>query len=262
MKWKSYLANEHSEQIFLQLNLLLRASTLQNTSSASNVNRKCVKKRQTRAQLAPFLSATSTKQPSSKNLTPLHPGKFVGKVYLQTICLFLTTSLTSLESCTKSCPGTFNFRWNFHKCRLKPGETRLICFTAPCPWTTNCQQLESSNWTKFVTFTVPINSSLKLARFKPSQPLMMSSGTSKWPKTQQNYAIWTHFQGNSADDLADQKVTCEKIYIWTEMAVNVIYWLYIAKGILKIHFPWNKTSLFDGLKRKLSSKDFYSLATQ
>ena len=125
MKWKSYLANEvneHSEQIFLQLNLLLRASTLQNTSSVSKVNRKCGKKRQTRAQLAPFLSATSTKQPSSKNLTPLHPGKFdislSGKVYLQTICYFLTTSLTSLESCTKSWPGTFNFRWNFHKCRL------------------------------------------------------------------------------------------------------------------------------------------------
>ena len=138
MKWKSYLANEHSEQIFLQLNLLFRASTLQNTSSASNVNSNWEKKkRQTRAQLAPFLSATSTKQTSSKNLTPLHPGKFgtslSGKVYLQTICYFLTTSLTSLESCTKSCPGTFNFRWNFHKCRLKPGETRPICFTAPCP---------------------------------------------------------------------------------------------------------------------------------
>ena len=83
-----------------------------------------------------------------------------------------------------------------HKCRLKPGETRSICFTAPCPWNTNCQQLESSIWKKFVTFTVPMNISLKLARFKPSQPLMMSSGTSKWPKTQQINAIWTHFQGN------------------------------------------------------------------
>ena len=38
-------------------NLLFRASTLQNTSSASNVNRKCGKKRQTRAQLAPFNQA-------------------------------------------------------------------------------------------------------------------------------------------------------------------------------------------------------------
>ena len=67
MKWKSYLANEHSEQIFLQLNLLFRASTLQNTSSASNVNRKYgeKKKRQTRAQLAPFLSATAAKQQES-----------------------------------------------------------------------------------------------------------------------------------------------------------------------------------------------------
>ena len=93
MKWKSYFANEHSEQIFFQLNPLFRASKLQNSSSASNVNRTCGKKRQTRAQIAPFLSATSTKQPSSKNLTPLHPGKFdislSGKVYLQTICYFL-----------------------------------------------------------------------------------------------------------------------------------------------------------------------------
>ena len=101
MKWKSYLANEHSEQIFLQLNLLFRASTLQNTSSASNVNRKCGEKRQTRAQLAPFLSATSTKQPSSKNLTPLRPGKFgislSGKVYLQTICYFLISLWPALN---------------------------------------------------------------------------------------------------------------------------------------------------------------------
>ena len=225
MKWKSYLANEHSEQIFLQLNLLLRASTLQNTPSASNVNRKCGKRRQTRAQLALFLSATSTKQPSSKNLTP----SLSGKVYLQTICYFLTTSLTSLESCTKSCPGTFNFRWNFHKCRLKPDETRPICFTAPCPWTTNCQQLESSIWTKFVTFTVPINGSLKLARFKPSQLLMMSSGTSKWPKTQQFYAIWTHFQGNSADDLADQKANSN--------APSVVTWPHATWQCTCIPFP-------------------------
>ena len=139
MKWKSYLANEHSEQIFLQLNLLFRASTLQNTSSASNVNRKCGKKKANKSSISSFFISNlnqATKQPSSKNLTPLHPGMFgislSGKVYLQTICYFLK-SLTSLESCTKSCPGTFNFRWNFHKCRLKPGETRPICFTAPCP---------------------------------------------------------------------------------------------------------------------------------
>ena len=141
----------------------------------------------------------------------------------------LTTSLTSLESCTKSCPGTFNFRWNFHKCRLKPGETRPICFTAPCPWTTNCQQLESSIWTKFVTFTVPINSSLKLTRFKPSQPLMMSSGTSKWPKTQQFYAIWTHLQGNSADDLADQKANSN--------APSVVTWPHATWQCTCIPFP-------------------------
>ena len=114
MKWKSYLANEHSEQIFLQLNLLLRASTLQNTSSASNVNRKCGKKRQTRAQLAPFLSATSTKQPRSNNLTPLHPEKFdlslSGKVYLQTICYFLIRLWPALNLARKvvHAHSTFN----------------------------------------------------------------------------------------------------------------------------------------------------------
>ena len=134
MKWKSYLANEHSEQIFLQLNLLLRASTLQNTSCASNVNRKCGKKqtRQTRAQLAPFLSATSTKQPSSKNLTPLHPGKFgislSGKVYLQTICYFQALNLAP-----KVVQALSTFDGTSTKCRLKPGETRPICFKAPCP---------------------------------------------------------------------------------------------------------------------------------
>ena len=135
MKWKSYLANEHSEEIFLQLNLLLRASTLQNTSSASNVNGKYGKKRQTRAQLAPFLSATSTKQQESDPIASWEIWHIFERESLppKTICYFLTTSLTSLESCTKSCPGTFNFRWNFHKCRLKPDETRPICFTAPCP---------------------------------------------------------------------------------------------------------------------------------
>ena len=233
MKWKSYLANEHSEQIFLQLNLLFRASTLQNTSSASNVNSKWGKKRQTRAQLAPFSSATSTKEASSKNLTPIASWEiwhiFERESLPPNNLLFSDKSLTSLESCTKSCPGTFNFRWNFHKCRLKPGETRPICFTAPCPWTTNCQQLESSIWTKFVTFTVPINSSLKLARFKPSQPLMMSSGTSKWPKTQQIYAIWTHFQGYSADNLADQKANSN--------APTVVTWPHATWQCTCIPFP-------------------------
>ena len=52
MKWKSYLANKHSEQIFLQLNLLFRASTLQNTSSASNVNSKCGKKKANKSSIS------------------------------------------------------------------------------------------------------------------------------------------------------------------------------------------------------------------
>ena len=42
-----------------------------------------------------------------------------------------------------------------------------------------CQQHNSN---VYVIFTVPINSSSKLARFKTSQPFRMSSGTSKLPK--------------------------------------------------------------------------------
>jgi len=45
-------------------------------------------------------------------------------------------------------------------------------------------------WLKFVTFTVPRNSSLELARFETSQPLMMSSGTGKCPKITKFGAIF------------------------------------------------------------------------
>ena len=38
----------------------------------------------------------------------------------------------------------------------------------------------------YVIFTVPINRSSKLTRIKPSQPFMMSSGTSKLPKIEKN----------------------------------------------------------------------------
>ena len=155
-----------------------------------------------------FLSATSTKQPSSKNLTPLHPGKFdlssSGKVYLQTICYFLSLwpglnlAPTVVQPLSTFNETSTNADWSL----VRQGS---FAFMAPCPWTTNCHQLATSDWTKVVTFTVPINSSLKLARFRPSQPLMMSSSTRKWPKTQQFGAILTHFQGNSANDSADQK---------------------------------------------------------
>ena len=90
MKWNSYLANEHSEQIFLQLNLLFRASTLQNTSSASNVNSKCGKKKgKQELNLLPFYQQP---QPSSQaariwphcilgNLTYLWAGKSTSKQF-------------------------------------------------------------------------------------------------------------------------------------------------------------------------------------
>ena len=94
----------------------------------------------------------------------------------------LLFSLTRLQSCTNSCPGTFNFQWNFHK----------LC--SPLSMNNKLPVASNEHWTKFVTFTVPINSSLELARFKPSQSLMMRSGTSKWPKTQQFRAIWHIFK--------------------------------------------------------------------
>ena len=156
MKWKSYLANEHSEQIFLGLNPLFRASKLQNTSSASNVNRKCGKKKANKSSISSLFISNLNQAGKQQESDPIASWEiwhiFEQESLPPNNLLFSYKSLTSLESCTKSCPGTFNFRWNFHKCRLKPGETRPICFTAPCPWTTNCQQLESSIWTKFVTF--------------------------------------------------------------------------------------------------------------
>ena len=45
------------------------------------------------------------------------------------------------------------------------------------------------------------------ARFKPSQPLMMSSVTSKCPKTMQFGAIFAPNCINSSHDSAEQKVT-------------------------------------------------------
>ena len=60
-----------------------------------------------------------------------------------------------------------------------------------------------ANWSQWAT--EQINSSLKLARFKPSQPLMMSSSTSKWTKHSNLGQVWHITQGNSANDSADQK---------------------------------------------------------
>ena len=51
--------------------------------------------------------------------------------------------------------------------------------------TVGCQQ---HSFSVYVIFTVPINSSLKIERIKPSHSLIMSSGTSKLPKTEENKA--------------------------------------------------------------------------
>ena len=61
-------------------------------------------------------------------------------------------------------------------------------------------------WSKFVTFTMPINSSLELARFKPSQPFTMSSGTNKCPKIMKFGSIFASNYINAAHDSAEQKV--------------------------------------------------------
>ena len=53
---------------------------------------------------------------------------------------------------------------------------------ASCPWKTNRWLLTTQFQRSCVILTVPINSSSKLARTKPSQPFMISSGTSKLPK--------------------------------------------------------------------------------
>ena len=144
--------------------------------------------------------------PSSKNLTPLHHGKFdlslSGKVYLQTICYFLISLWPALNLAPTVVQPLSTFNETSTNADWSLARQGSFAFMASCPWTTNCQWLATSDWTKFVAFTAPINSSLKLlAMFKS----LLSSSTSKWPKTQQFRAILTHFQGNSANDSADQK---------------------------------------------------------
>jgi len=58
--------------VFHYLTRLITGQTLENNSSSSNSHAKLSQKSQTRAQVALFLSATSTKQPTSRNLTALY----------------------------------------------------------------------------------------------------------------------------------------------------------------------------------------------
>ena len=211
IQWKSYLATSTLNKSFFNRIRYLDNKHCKTRLLLSNQGGSLETKGKQELKQLPF-----HQQANSKNLTPLHPGKchisLSGKGSPQVIYCFLTKSPTSLQSCTKSCPGTFNFPWNLHNWRLEPGQTRLICFEAPCPWTTNCPQLETSVWTKLVTFTVPISASLKLARFKPSWPLMTSSGTSKWCRTQLFREILTHSKANSANDSCPAESECK----WAE----------------------------------------------
>jgi len=58
---------------------------------------------------------------------------------------------------------------------------------------------------------VSINSSLELARFKPSQPFMTSSGTSKCPKIMKFEAIFPPNYIIAAHDSAKQKVNSNEL---------------------------------------------------
>ena len=166
------------------------------------------KKWQTRAQLAPFLPATSTKQPRSKNLTPLHPGKFglslSGKVCLQTICYFLLSLWPGLNLAPTVVQPLSTFNETSTNADWSLVRQGSFAFMAPCPWTTNCQylatvcHLHSANKQFFEIGKV-------FKCLKAFSALDDELSTGKWPKTQQFRAILTHFQGNSANDSADQK---------------------------------------------------------
>ena len=120
--------------------------TLQNNSSASNSSGNFGQKSQSRAQVTPFCQQPWASSQPARIWPRCILGKtaflWAGKTYLQPISYFFYKSLTRLQSCTKSFPVASIIDWNFHIYQMKPGETRFICFMAPCPWTTNCQQLQ------------------------------------------------------------------------------------------------------------------------
>jgi len=58
---------------------------------------------------------------------------------------------------------------------------------------------------------VPINTSFELARFKPSQPFMMSSGTSKCPIIMKFGAIFAPNYIITAHDSAEQKANSNEL---------------------------------------------------
>ena len=56
-----------------------------------------------------------------------------------------------------------------------------------------------------------MKSSLEMARFKPSQPLMMSSGTSKCPKIMKFGSIFAPNYINATHDSAEPKVNYNEL---------------------------------------------------
>ena len=66
------------------------------------------------------------------------------------------------------------------------------------PWYNKQPVLEPSKLVYFPIITVPINSSSILARFKPSQLLMMSSGTRDLPKNAKKEALFWRFSTETA----------------------------------------------------------------
>ena len=126
---------------------------------------------------------------------PLHHVKFVifprGKV--STPCnLYFNTTLhcTRFAFCTSNCLDTFNFSQTSRNRECSLARHGELAKLAPCPRNTNRWLLTTPFQHLCHFHSVSINSSLKLARIKPSQPFMMSSGTSKLPKIVNYKAIF------------------------------------------------------------------------
>jgi len=144
-------------------------------------------KSQTRAKVALFCQQPHPKSQQVGIWRHCIPGNmsflWAGKTYLQPIsCLFISLWLgfNNTLNVFQSLPSLIEIyifeSWSL----LSQGSFAL------CPLVHELQTASSWNLhlVEVCTFTVPINSSLDMARFKPSQPFMMSSGTSKWTKTQ------------------------------------------------------------------------------
>ena len=101
---------------------------------------------------------------------------------------------------------------------------------APFPWYSKKPVLEPRKLAYFAIITVPINNSSILARFKPSQPLMMSSGTRDLPKNARKKTFFRPF----SPETASQKKIWKSIrgVTWLTITCHCTYRQYPVPQVL------------------------------